>query len=107
MRRGELYRVRKPRGDATDTRVFVVVSRDALLRSSFSSVVCAPVYSSGEGLTTQVAVGPTEGLKHPSWIMCDNLTSLRRSDLTDFVGAIPPSRMAELNLALRSALDLG
>jgi mRNA interferase MazF len=106
MRRGDLYRIRKPRGDAKDSRVFVVVSRGALLRSSFSTVVCAPVYSSGEGLTTQVAVGPGEGLKHPSWIMCDNLTSLRRADLTDFVGAISPGRMPELNLALRSALDL-
>jgi mRNA interferase MazF len=106
MRRGELYRVRKPRGDVKESRVFAVVSRDALLRSSFSTVVCAPVYSVGAGLTTQVAVGQAEGLKHDSWIMCDNLTSLRRSDLTDYVGALAPSRMSELNAALRSALDL-
>jgi mRNA-degrading endonuclease toxin of MazEF toxin-antitoxin module len=38
--------------------------------------------------------------------MCDNLTSLRRSDLSDYVGTLPPSRIAELNAALRSALDL-
>ena len=107
MRRGELYRVRKPRGEAKESRVFVVVSREALLRTSFSTVVCAPIYSAGEGLSTQVAVGPREGLKHTSWIMCDNLTSLRRSDLTDYVGSLPPARIGELNLALRSALDLG
>jgi mRNA interferase MazF len=107
MRRGELYRVRKPRGDAKEARVFVVVSRNALLMSSFSTVICAPVYSTGEGLTTQVSVGPSEGLKHTSWVMCDNLTSLRRSDLTDYIGALPPPRISELNAALRSALDLG
>ena len=84
----------------------LVVSREALLRTSFSTVVCAPVYSAGEGLSTQVPVGPAEGLKHASWIMCDNLTSLRRSDLTDYVGSLPPARIGELNLALRSALDL-
>jgi mRNA interferase MazF len=106
MRRGDLYRVRKPLGDAKESRVFVVVSRAALLRSTFSTVVCAPVYSSGEGLTTQVSVGPAEGVKHQSWIMCDNLTSLRRSALTDYVGALPPARIAELNAALRSALEL-
>lgn len=72
----------------------------------FSTVVCAPVYTSGEGLTTQVAVGPREGLKHESWIMCDNLTSLRRAELTDYVGALAPGRIPELNQALRSALDL-
>jgi mRNA interferase MazF len=107
MRRGELYRVRKPRVDPKESRVFVVVSREALLKSSFSTVICAPVYGTGEGLTTQVPVGPAEGLKHQSWIMCDNLTSLRRADLTDYVGTLQPARIAELNEALRSALDLG
>lgn len=106
MRRGDLYRVRKPKGDAKASRVFVVVSREALLRSAFSTVICAPVYSRGEQLTTQVPVGPAEGLKHPSWIMCDNLISLRRADLTDYVGSLPAPKLAQLNRALRSALDL-
>ena len=107
MRRGDLYRVRKPRGDAKESRVFVVVSRQALLRSTFSTVVCAPVFTNGEALTTQVAVGPAEGLLHTSWITCDNLTSLRRSDLSDFVGTLSVAKTRELNRALRSALDLG
>lgn len=106
MRRGDLYRVRKPRGDAKQSRVFVVVSREALLRTAFSTVVCAPVYTSGEGLTTQVAVGTTEGLKHPSWIMCDNLTSLRRADLSDYVGSLSQAKTRELDRALRVALGL-
>src|SRR5687767_4251885 len=106
MRRGDLYRVRKPRGDTKESRVFVVVSREALLRTSFATAICAPVYSHGEGLTTQIAVGPAEGLKHPSWVMCDNLTSLRRVDLTDFIGSLSSSRLRELDRALRSALDL-
>jgi mRNA interferase MazF len=106
MRRGDLYRVRKPRGDTRESRVFVVVSREALVRSSFSTVICAPVYTHGEGLTTQVAVGPGKGLKHESWIMCDNLTSLRRVDLTDFVGSLSGAKLRDLNRALRSALDL-
>ena len=38
--------------------------------------------------------------------MCDNLTSLRRTDLTDFVGVLPPGRIRELNRARRSALDV-
>ena len=106
MRRGDLYRVRKPRGDAKESRVFVVVSRDALLKSAFSTVICAPVYTHGEGLTTQVSVGLAEGLKHRSWIMCDNLTSLRRSDLADYVGSLSLAGIRDLNRALRSALDL-
>jgi mRNA-degrading endonuclease toxin of MazEF toxin-antitoxin module len=43
---------------------------------------------------------------HPSWIMCDGLSSIEKARLTDFVGALAPSRIRELNRALRSALDL-
>jgi mRNA interferase MazF len=111
MRRGELYRVRKlgtdaGSGDPKGFRVFVVVSRQVLLDSRFSTVVCSPVFSSGQALSTQVAVGPEEGLKHDSWIMCDNLVSLRKSDLTQFVGSLSRSKIAELNQSLRSALAL-
>ncbi|HUJ33084.1 MAG TPA: type II toxin-antitoxin system PemK/MazF family toxin [Candidatus Acidoferrum sp.] len=106
MRRGDLYRVSKPGGDPKQHRVFVVVSRQALSDSRFSTVVCAPVFSNGEGLSTQVAVGPDEGLKHPSWIMCDNLVSLRKSDLTNYVGTLPRRKIGELQDALKMALDL-
>ena len=81
MKRGELYRVRKPGGDPKQYRVFVVVSRQVLLDSRFSTVICAPVFTDSEGLSTQVSVGPDEGLKHPSSIMCDNLVSLRKNEL--------------------------
>lgn len=106
MRRGELYRVYKPGGDPKLFRVFVVVSRQVLIDSKFSTVVCAPVFTSGQGLSTQVPVGPEEGLKHPSWIMCDNLVSLQKSDLTDFLGSLSRSKTRELNRALKMALDL-
>ena len=107
MKRGELYRVHKPGGDPKQYRTFIVVSRQVLIDSKFSTVVCAPVFSSGEGLSTQVAVGTEEGLKHPSWIMCDNLVSLRKGDLTQFVGSLPAPRLVELDRALKMALDLG
>ena len=107
MKRGDLYRVPRPSGDPKRQRTFVVVSRQALIDSRFSTVICAPVFSSGEGLSTQVEVGEDEGLKHPSWIMCDNLVSLRKSDLTQFVGSLRGSRMVELNRALKMALDVG
>jgi mRNA interferase MazF len=106
VRRGELYRVRKPDGDPKRVRTFVVVSRQAVIDSKFSSVICAPVFAEGSGLTTQVPVGQDEGLKHPSWIMCDQLVSAPRTLLTDFVGTRSPSKVSQLNTALRIALDL-
>jgi mRNA interferase MazF len=84
----------------------VVVSRQVLIDSRFSTVICAPVFTSGEGLSTQVAVGPDEGLKHASWIMCDNLVSLLKSDLTQYVGSLSPAKLSELNRALKMSLGL-
>ncbi|MGA7294558.1 MAG: type II toxin-antitoxin system PemK/MazF family toxin [Terriglobales bacterium] len=106
MKRGDLYRVHKPHGDPKSYRVFVVISRQVLIDSRFSTVICAPVFSTGDGLSTQVAVGPAEGLKHSSWIMCDNLVSLRKTDLTHYIGSVPGTKIAELNVALKAALDL-
>lgn len=106
MKRGELYRVHKPGGDPKQFRVFVIVSRQALISSKFSTAICAPVFTNGEGLATQVEVGAEEGLKHTSWIMCDNLVSLRKSDLTHYVGTLSPIKLAKLNSALSVGLDL-
>lgn len=55
MTRGNLYRVQHPSSrDPKRARVFVVVSRQALMESRFSTVICAPVYSRFDGLATQV-----------------------------------------------------
>ena len=107
MRRGDLFRVRKPSArDPKRSRVFVVVSRQALIDSSFSTVICAPVYSVHHGLSTQVPVGPDEGLRHASSIHCDELMSLPKGVLTDYVGSLSLSKMRDLEAALAGALAM-
>ena len=107
MKRGNLYRVRKPSSrDPRRSRVFLVVSRQVLIDSRFSTVICAPVYSSHSGLSTQVSVGVDEGLKHASSIHCDELISLPKAALTNFVGNLPNSTMSEVDRALAIALNL-
>jgi len=105
VRRGDLFRVRRPGSrDPKKSRVFVVVSRQTLIDSRFSTVICAPVHSRREGLATEIAVGPEEGLKHESSVLCDALVSLPKAALTDFVGSLSPTRRAEFNESLRIAL---
>jgi mRNA interferase MazF len=104
--RGELYRVRHPKGDPKRSRVFMVVSRQSVIDSAFSTVTCAPVFSTRHGLATQVPVGVAEGLKHDSAIHCDELVSLAKSVLTNYVGSLAASRIRELDRALAVALDL-
>lgn len=107
MKRGDLFRVRRPgQGDPKSSRVFVVVSRQALIDSGFSTVVCAPVYSRRDGLATQVEVGLEEGLKHESSIHCDALVSLPKPMLSDYVASLKPARLRLLDQALRVALAL-
>ena len=106
MKRGELYRVRVPRGDARRARVFLIVSRPEFTGVPYSSVVCAPVYSNGQGLATEVSITPAEGMKRQSWLRCDEVTSVARGLLTDYVGSLPPDKMVEVSRALAVALAI-
>jgi mRNA interferase MazF len=107
MRRGDIFRVHRPEGDPKRYRSYVVVSRQTLIDSRYSTVICAPVFTLGDGLLTQVAVGQNEGLKLESWVMCDNLRSLRKADLSQFVGSLSRAKLYELDQALAIALGLG
>lgn len=107
MKRGELYRVYKAAShDPKNYRVFVIVSRQVLIDSKFSTVICAPVYSSYDGLSTQVSIGIEEGLKHESSIHCDELISIPKSAMSHFIGLLPFQKIEELDGALKIALQL-
>jgi len=107
MNRCELYRVKHPSSnDPKKQRVFVIVSRQVLIDSRFSTVICAPVYTVYQGLSTQIPVGIDEGLKHESAIHCDELVSLPKSMLTDYVGKLSSHKIPLLEKSLRTALQL-
>jgi mRNA interferase MazF len=88
-------------------RVFVVVSRQVLIDSKFSTVICAPVYTRHDALRTQVRIGVEQGLKHDSSIHCDELISVLKTRLTRFVGQLGEEKLEDVDRALEVALDLG
>jgi mRNA interferase MazF len=106
MRRGDLYRVHKPPGDPKKYRSFAIASRQSAVDSRFSTVICAPIFTDGFGAATQVSIGIDEGMKHDCWIWCDGLTSIPKSELTQYVGSLSGSKLAEFNSALAIAVDL-
>jgi mRNA interferase MazF len=63
------------------------------------------VYTTCIGLPSEVEVGIDEGLKHDSCIHCDELVSLQKSVLTNFIGSLSPQKIQELNQALKVALE--
>lgn len=82
----------------------MVVGRQEVIESSYSTVICAPIYSNCLGIETEVEIGIDEGLTHHSCIRCDELFSLHKSVLTNFVSTLPEEKLRELNKALKIAL---
>lgn len=107
MTRGEIYRVKKPGGnDPKKFRLFVVVSREALIRSKFSTVICAPIYSRYTGLETEIALSAEDGVIKDCAIHCDELVSLPKSMLTQFVASLNSAKTQLLDNALAIALAI-
>ena len=80
--------------------MFVVVSRHALIDSRYSAVICAPAYCRRR-LGNASADRINEGLKHESSIHCDELVSLLKSVLTNYVGTLSTQKLQALDRALR------
>ena len=53
-----------------------------------------------------MAVGIDEGLKHESAVHCDDLVSLPKTALTDYVGRLSEAKLQELNKGLAVALEI-
>jgi len=107
MKRGELYRVSAiSKTDTKKQRVYVIISRQELINNSYSTLICAPIYTNYEGLSTQVQIGVNEGLKHNSAIRCDELISILKTRLTDYVGTLSETKLFELGQALSIAVGI-
>lgn len=108
MRRGEIYRTREripERGSKPG--YYVVVSRTFVAEhDDVSTVICAPVYGEILGLTTEVILGPEDGLPRDCAIRCDFLTLMFKTKLTHFVSTLSAFKLAQLNRALAQALEL-
>lgn len=108
MRRGELYWTRERVSERGGKPSFyVVVSRTFIAEhEDVSTVVCAPVYGEVLGLSTEVVLGPADGLPRTCAVRCDSLTLMFKRKLTGFVATLSAARLAELNRALAAALEI-
>lgn len=108
MNRGDIYRSGerhaerggKPGYYAIVSRQFIVENEDV------STVICAPVYSEVLGISTEVVVGPEDGLPRRSAIRCDFLCLMFKSSLTTLTAKLGDEKLADLDEALITALDL-
>ena len=86
-------------------RPVLVLTRE-LVRPHRTLVTVAPITSTIRGLSTEVAVGPPNGLGHESVVSCDNIVTVPASVLGPQIGYLLPAQEAALTEAIRTAFDL-
>jgi mRNA interferase MazF len=106
--RGDIYRTRERVAERGGKPGFYVVVSRAFIaeHEDVSTVVCAPVYGEILGLTTEVVLGPDDGLPRASAARCDFLMLMFKRRLTDFLGTLSRPKIGDLNRALAVALEL-
>ncbi len=87
------------------TRPVLVLTRE-LVRPQLNRVTVAPITSTVRGLSTEVPVGPANGLVHPSVVSCDNVVTVPAAALGRQIGRLLPEQEVALTAALHAAFDL-
>ena len=83
-----------------------MLTRDAAI-AVLNAIVCAPITRTIRGIRSEVQLDTDEGLPEPCVINCDNVLTVPKNLLDEPpVGALGVSKRAELDLALRYALDI-
>jgi mRNA interferase MazF len=86
-------------------RPAVVLTREVIL-PKLTNVTLAPITSTIRGISTEVSVGPDNGIDHDSVISCDNIQTVPKSAVISHVGFLSPQQEAALTEAILVAFDL-
>jgi mRNA interferase MazF len=101
LRRGDVWLARLDK-----IRPLVLLTRDPLA-SILNAVIAAPITSTVRSLSTEVAVGPRDGVPVRSVANLDNVQLVPRSRLVRKVGRVRPATMQAICAAMAIAVDCG
>ena len=87
------------------TRPVLVLTRDAA-RHAMSKVTVAPITSTGKGLSSEVPLGPENGLDHHCVAAIDNVLTIPVDVLGETIGFLHDRQEAQLAAAIVLAFDL-
>jgi mRNA interferase MazF len=87
------------------TRPVLILTRE-IVRPHLGRVTVAPITSTIRGLSTEVPVGPANGLDHASVVSCDNIVTVPVSALGRQLGFLLSEQETALADAIRAAFDL-
>lgn len=86
-------------------RPVLVLTREPV-RAAMRRVSVAPITTTAKGLSTEVAVGPENGLDRACVVSCDNIITIDRDALGRHLGFLFERQEAELAAAIVSAFAL-
>jgi mRNA interferase MazF len=86
-------------------RPVVVLTRE-LVRPHMARVTVAPITTTIRGLSTEIPVGPANGLAEASVVSCDNIVTVPTSVLGRQIGYLLPAQETALTAAIHAAFDL-
>lgn len=86
-------------------RPVLVLTRE-VVRPHLSRVTVAPITTAVRGLSTEVHVGPANGLAGPSVVSCDNIATIPADALRAQIGVLLDHQERQLSEAIHAAFDL-
>ena len=87
------------------TRPVLVLTRDTV-RPHLNTVTVAPITTTIRGLSTEVPVGPANGLHERGVIACDHITTIPVAALGSQLGRLLDEQEMTLTEAIHAAFDL-
>lgn len=91
--------------DLDKARPAVVLTREVIL-PKLLNVTVAPITGTIRGISTEVSVGPENGLDHDSVISCDNIQTIPRAAILRHIGWLDSRQETALAQAILVAFDL-
>ena len=91
--------------DLDKPRPVVVLTRDVAV-PHLANLTVAPITSTIRGLSTEVAIGPRNGLDHDCVISCDNITTIPKQTIIRQIGLLFDDQESDLARAIADAFDL-
>jgi mRNA interferase MazF len=86
-------------------RPVLVLTREAV-RPHLNTVTVAPITTTIRGLSTEVGVGPSNGLEQSSVVACDHVTTIPANALGEQICMLLAHQEQNLSEAIRAAFDL-
>lgn len=87
------------------TRPVLILTRE-LVRQHLNTVTVAPITTTVRGLSTEVPLGPANGLEDRCAATCDHITTVPVDALGEQIGWLLEHQERQLSDAIRAAFDL-